>query len=337
MLRNLVIALTLAFSAGPTALAQDWATKMFETAKHDFGVVARGAKAEYEFVLTNPYVEDVHVAAVRVSCGCTTPRIGKETLKTYEKGAIVASINSERFSGKQGSTITVTIDKPFWAQVQLQVSVYIQGNVVVEPASVALGRVDRGTAAERKAAVRYTGGGQWTITQVKSANPHLSGKVVETTRDENGVCYELQVQLAEKAPAGLIREHLILVTSDPRARQIPVLVEGEVVGEVTVSPSPLFLGSLRPGEKVTKQLVVRGKKALRVLSATTDCEGVQLTLRKDAPARPVQLIPVTFTAGEEPGKVTGKVRIETDLGRVEVDLLAYVAQAAQPQASGEEE
>jgi len=60
-------------------------------------------------------------------------------------------------------------------------------------------------------------------------------------------------------------------------------------------------------------------------------------LRKDAPARPVQLIPVTFSAGEEPGKVTGKVRIETDLGRVEVDLLAYVAQAAQPQASGEEE
>jgi len=103
MLRNLVIALTLAFSAGPTALAQDWATKMFETAKHDFGVVARGAKAEYEFVLTNPYVEDVHVAAVRVSCGCTTPRIGKETLKTYEKGAIVASINSERGAGKSRS------------------------------------------------------------------------------------------------------------------------------------------------------------------------------------------------------------------------------------------
>jgi len=337
MLRNLALALILTSLTGPLASAQEWARKMFVTTKHDFGVVARGAKAEYEFVLANPYVEDVHVAAVRVSCGCTTPRIGKETLKTYEKGAIIAHINSERFSGKQGSTITVTIDKPFWAQVQLQVSVYIRGDVTVEPASVALGRVDRGTATDRKAAVRYTGGGQWTITQVKSANPHLSGKVVEKTRDENGVCYELQVQLAEKAPAGLIREHVILVTNDQRARQIPVLVEGEVIGDVTVSPSPLFLGSLRPGEKVTKQLVVRGRSPLRILSATTDCEGVQLVVRKDAPARPVQLIPVTFGAGEEPGKVTGTIRVETDLGPAHVELFAYVAKAAKPQTSDEEE
>ena len=338
MLRRLVIALTLAFSAGPVASAQDWATKMFQTTKHDFGVVARGAKTEYEFVLTNPYVEDLHIAGVRVSCGCTTPRIGKETLKTFEKGAIVASINSDRFLGKQGSTITVTIDRPFWAQVQLHVTVYVQDDVVVEPASVAFGKVDRGADVERKALIRYTGrNGDWHITRVRSANPNLSGEVVEKWRAGNAACYELRARLGKASPAGPLRDHLILVTDDPRVQQIPVLVEGEVVAEITVSPNPLFFGSVQPGEKVTRQLVARGKRPFRVLSATVDCEGIEVRPRKDAPATPVQLIPVTFAAGAESGKVTGTIRVETDLGPAQVEVSAYVAEAPKPKTSGEEE
>ena len=61
----------VSFFAGPV-LAQQWAKDMFETTKHDFGTVARGAKAEFRFELTNRYLEDVHIAGVRSSCGCIT-------------------------------------------------------------------------------------------------------------------------------------------------------------------------------------------------------------------------------------------------------------------------
>ena len=47
---------------------QEWATKMFATTSHDFGTVARGQRTEFEFVLENLYVEDVHIASVRASC-----------------------------------------------------------------------------------------------------------------------------------------------------------------------------------------------------------------------------------------------------------------------------
>ncbi len=132
----------------PPVAAQKWAEKMFETKSHDFGTIARGAKAEYEFVLKNIYVKDVHIASVRVSCGCTTPSIKKALLKTYEKGAIVANINSDKFTGRQSSTITVTIDKPAYAKVQLHVKVYIQRDVVVNPPAVQLGDIDRGTGGD---------------------------------------------------------------------------------------------------------------------------------------------------------------------------------------------
>ena len=79
--------------AGPS-----WAEKMFETTEHNFGSVARGAKTEFEFKLKNIYVEDVHIESVRSSCGCTTPSIKTEMLKTYETGAIVARRNAEKNS-----------------------------------------------------------------------------------------------------------------------------------------------------------------------------------------------------------------------------------------------
>ena len=45
---------------------------MFKVTEHDFGSVARGAKAEYRFVFENLYMEDVHISHAYSSCGCTS-------------------------------------------------------------------------------------------------------------------------------------------------------------------------------------------------------------------------------------------------------------------------
>ena len=78
-------------------------------------------------------------------------------LKTYEKGAIVAHFNTDSFLGQRGATLTVTIDQPFYAEVQLHVRGYIRSDVVVEPGSVQFGSIDQGTAAEQTVAVNYAG------------------------------------------------------------------------------------------------------------------------------------------------------------------------------------
>ena len=329
MARRAVLAFLLALFTGSPAGAQQWAKKMFQTTTHDFGSVARGAKAEYEFVLKNIYLKDVQIASVRSSCGCTTPRIKKPLLKTYEKGAIVASINSHTFLGRQGATITVTLDKPRYAQVQLQVAVYVHRDVVFQPAGVELGSVDRGTPLEKKISVSCTRRSDWKILNVRSGNPHLSGKVVETGRQGNRVSYELRVHLDENAPTGYIRDHLILVTNDERSAKIPVLVEGRVLPEVVVSPVSLFLGVVRPGEKVTKRLVVRGKKPFRITSVTADCDCFEFGVPAGEAAKPLHLVPVTFTAGDKPGKVVKTIRVKTDLGGAEAQLSAYAVVAPQ--------
>src|SRR6188474_3937645 len=125
MLRNVLLAM-IVLVAGTSALpAKEWAQKMFRVASHDFGHLARGAKAEFSFELQNLYEEDVHIADVRTSCGCTIPTITKPTLKTWEKGSIIATLNTRSFVGQRNSTLTVVIDRPFYAEVPLTIAGYI--------------------------------------------------------------------------------------------------------------------------------------------------------------------------------------------------------------------
>ena len=296
---------------------------MFLARSYDFGNIARGAKAEFAFELTNLYLEDVHVASVRASCGCTTPRIEKDTLKTYEKGAVIAHINSDRVLGNQGSTITVTIDKPQYAQIQLHVKVHIFSDVLLEPSSVTIGSVDQGNLAERTITVRYTGRNDWQIVEVRSGNPNLTGTVTETARQSGRVAYDLKVTLGKEAPVGYLNDSVWLITNDLRTKHIPVPVEGEVRADISVSPASLFLGVVQPGESVTKQIVVRGKTPFRISSIRADCDCLQATVPKGDAPKSLYVVPVKFTARTKTGKITQTIRIQTDAGKAVAELPAY--------------
>jgi hypothetical protein len=323
MVRNLLLAWSLAGLTASPGLAQEWAQKMFAATSHDLGSVARGAKAEYAFVLKNIYVEDVHIASVRASCGCATPRIEKALLRTYEQGAVVAKVNTDRFLGQERSTITVTFDKPFYARVRLLLKVYIRSDVEFDPPAVDFGTVDRGAPAEKTMTVTSTQREGWKILEVKSPNPHLSGEAVETSRQRNRVTYELRARLDENAPPGPFRDHLILVTNEPRAQEILIMAEGEVASDLSVSPSPLFLGVLHPGDRVTKQLVVRGKKPFRIRAMEGDPECFELHTPADDAPKPLHVVPITFKAGEQTGRVVKTIRIKTDLDGATVEVSAY--------------
>ena len=323
MLRKLSVPVLLIILAATPAFGQeDWARKMFEETNHDFGSVAHNAKAEFAFVLSNPYMADIHIASVRSNCGCTRPRIAKQVLKTYEEGAIIAAINTQAFTGNKGATVTVTFDKPYHAEVQLHVKANIHRDVVLTPGSVQFDSVDLGKPAEYKICVTHSGRRDWRILDVKSDSPHLAAEVVETSRHGGQVGYDLCVRLHADAPAGYLREHLILVTNDHRGGQIPLAVEGRVCPAVTVSPASLFMGVVEPGKEVTRKLVVRAKKPFRILAITCDGELFEFD-DCTGDAKPLHVVPVTFRAGENSGRVAETIRIETDLDATTPELGAY--------------
>src|SRR4051812_4631094 len=244
MLRNVAIAVCVVALAPGFSQAKEWAQKMFAVTSHDFGHVARGAKAEFAFELQNLYEEDIHILDVRTSCGCTTPTITKPTLKTWEKGSIVATLNTRSFVGQRNSTLTVVIDKPFYAEVPLTIAGNIHSDVDFTPGVAALGDVEQGTTGEQAVTVTYRGGSNWKITDVRSANTTLEVELADAVRQPGIISYKMVVRLKPDAPAGILQDQLTLVTNDPRMPAVVLPVEGRVIPPLSINPSPLLFGGL---------------------------------------------------------------------------------------------
>jgi hypothetical protein len=96
-----------------------------------------------------------------------------------------------------------------------------------------------------------------------------------------------------------------------------------------VSPTALFMGVVQPGQKVTKQLVVKSKKPFRILGVSCQDKSFQFDTSKEETAKELHMVPVTFTAGVDAGKVMKTIKIETDQGSMAPELAAYAVVAAQ--------
>ena len=314
MIRTTVLTLmSLMACTANVAVAQQWATKMFKVTQHDFGSLAAGAKSEFAFEFQNIYEEDLHVAGVRSSCGCTTPRVTKDSLKTWDKSEVIAKFNTQSFRGQRGATITVVFDKPFYAEVQLTVNGFIRGDVVFEPGEINFGEVDQSQTVERRVEVTYAGRSDWKIVDVRSAGQFFEVELKETERRSGRVAYDMLVRLKDSVPSGYFQNQLTLVTDDDHLKSIPLMVQGSVLAPVSVSPTNLFLGVLDPGQKVTKNLVIKGKQPFKVECIDCD-ENDKLEFKLPEGSKNVFVIPVTFTAGDSPGDFSQKITIKTSLG-----------------------
>lgn len=280
--------------------------------KHDFGAVANGSKQEIHFKFKNLYKEDAHISSVTKSCGCVELRWPDgQTFKTFETGEIIADFQTRTFRGQHGANITVTFDKPFFAQVRLRVDGFIRTDVVFDPPFVDLGSIDVGQASEaKKVTVRYAGRPDWEIKDVTSTNEKFEVDISKPRRSGGNIEYDLQVKLKEGGQAGAFREQVTLVTNDGAAQRIPLAIEGSVVPEVQASPASLYFGDVKAGQSVVKMLLVRSKKPISVTGF--DCEDKQYDVKlSDKPAT-LHKLPVTFKAGDKPGRAVATITIKTD-------------------------
>jgi hypothetical protein len=325
--RRNALALSICLLLASAASAQEWALKSFNSTSHDFGTVAKGSKAEHRFKIKNLYEEDLRILRIESSCGCTTTRVSKRELKTFETAEIIADFNTRDFTGHKSATLKVLLECVSQAEVQLQITGFIRSDVVTQPGSIDFGTVDHGAGAQQRLHVTYAGRDDWKILDAKTADPWYEVEMSETARGNGRVAYDLLVRLTGEAPIGYVKDKLILVTNDARAREFPVDMQGRITSDITISPKKLFIGVVRPGQKVTKNLVVRGKKPFRIIEVECPDGCFQIEPSKDS--KSVHLIPVVFTAGDDPGRVTQTISLRTDHGDV-VQAFTAFAEVVKP-------
>ncbi len=306
----LVCVVTLVFGAGDAA-GQEWARSMFEKTEHDFGIVPRGSKTEFEFVMTNKYKEPVHIASVRSSCGCTSPRLQKSELITYEKSAVIAEFNTRSFIGQKSAVVTVTFDRPYYAEVQLLVKGNIRSDILTEPGEVQFGEVDVGAMKNADVRVSRSGDPKWEIVDVRSSNQHLAVTLDRAVFGQNRVQYTLHVRVKETAPAGEFADEILIVTNERQYNQVTLPVRATIVPPLVVSPASVELGSVKPKTQSQGRLVLKAKQPFSIKSAK--CSDARVTFKIPTGEKNVHILPLTFDSGEMVGGFREKITIETSL------------------------
>lgn len=307
-----VIAAWFLFSAfAINASAQQWARDMFQQTSHDFGKVAHGSNPTYKFSFTNKYKEDVHVAAVRSSCGCTTPSIEKQWVKSLEMGGIFATFNASAFTGEKSSVITVVFDRPYHAEVQLNIKGDIRTDVQLVPAEIEFPRTIEGAGSEVTVQVTHIKNSNWTINDVRSPFEHISVKLHPKEIVNGAARYKLTIRLKETAPVGSIQQHVTLVTSDGESGNISIPLRAEIQSVLSVTPTAWTIGKIKVGTQASKRLIVKGPAPFLITKVSGPDARVECILPGEK--KGVHLLDLIFKAGDQIGNIQQTVRVETDM------------------------
>lgn len=277
--------------------SNDWAQGMFDSLSHDFGVVARGTEVRHRFKITNSSFEDVHIANVAASCGCTTAKVNTGCLKRNSATFVEVSVDTNRFQRQKESTVTVSFDRPRKATVSLEVKAYIRPDIVVTPSSINFGAVPHGKRHARTISVAYAGRPDWKIDQLMTSDERIRVHAVERHRAKEKVEYDIVVALRAEVPIGMLRGEVIVISNEENGPRFPIPFEASIEADFTVTPSIVQMGTVAPGAEITKTVVVRGPEpfAVKRIECHSKPEALKPPALDESAAR-VHVLQLTFIA-----------------------------------------
>jgi hypothetical protein len=323
MSRFCLVLLVGLWSAGPAPAS--WAEGMFEEHSRDFGSVPRGPAVSHAFRLTNKTNQHVHIAGVRVSCGCTTATALKNDLAPGESTAILAEMDTRRFAGVKTVTIYVTFDRPRWDEVRLWVQANGRDDVSLTPEALAFGQVKHGSSPVANLNVAFLGNLDWRILEATCDSNYVQTKVEEVRREGGDVTYQVSARIRRDTPVGKWYTDIWLKTNNALTPRVRVPLTIEIESALMVSPSVANLGQIKAGGETERKVIVRGAQPFRITGVQG--EDVQLTVKDSSrESKPVHVLTVKLKAVKA-GDLSRTFRVQTDLkdeGEVEFQAIGQI-------------
>ena len=351
MNKQYAVFLVLVFWVQATVAARgneaDWTQYIIpaEQRGFDFKTVAKGAVPEKQFVLKNPFLEAIHIGKITASCVCTTLRFEKEklVLETYDELVLTVQFRGDLYDGQRTSTITIIIDQPSKAEIQLNIRGDIRTDLTIQAEqspsgatarqnAVDFGNVAIGQQHTRDLTITYTGTNPlWRVVDVLSEDDFIRTDIIVAPPRGRARVFRVRVSLDESAPPGHIHTHLLLITNDDSQRagfrqEIPIAVRATVGSVIRISPPSLFLGVLKPGEaSARRNVMLSGTQPFRITKIESCNPAIETFFQNDENATPKlrHTVPIAYKNpvegdgapenGDNGGVMRATIQITTDI------------------------
>ncbi len=310
----------------------DWLTTVFPERAYDFGTVARGSQIRHAFPIVNRTNSEIHIADWRTKCGCTDVKVGARVIPPGTQTTVEATINTTNFQGYKPSGLTLILDRPVFAQVDLNVTCFIRGDIVLSPGQADFGTLRRSSKLPTTSLeLTYAGGRpDWDIVQMKTQSDKVKAVAKETGRSVDGqIHWQITATLQPGVANGYFKDQITLITNDSPAQTIPISVLANVQSAVSVPPSIINLGRVRAGETIARVNLLHVRSSSPFSLSKVSATSPELEAQEARPgAAADHVLTLKLKAPTEPGPFHAVLKVETDMKNepvAQVKVFATVA------------
>jgi len=288
--------------------------------RRDLGPLTAGDTAEAEFAFANTGDLPLAITHVAVSCGCTTTSY-PPSLRPGEKGALKVKLaSSALWSGIVEKQITIHSNDPAQPEMKLDLVADMRPLFRFDPPNPLSINYRKGDVLRQIVSITAAADATVAVTGATPAGSGTEARLLpRQSCDPPGVA-RVEVTVRPPAQGGDFSTSVILQTSHVRVPTVPLVLMAVSQDAITVSPSFLYLGSLRaPTKSGEERLLILFKRsgAFRVLAVRTGTPVLQAALRPpakagDEAANSYHEISIRYLGGSPPGDVTGTIVVSTD-------------------------
>jgi hypothetical protein len=300
-----------------SAADSDWLAAVFPERAYDFGNVARGSQIRHVFPVLNRTNSEIRIADWRTKCGCTDVRVGARVIPPGTQTTVEATINTTNFQGYKASGLTLVLDRPAFVEVDLNLTCFIRGDILMNPGKLDFGIVRHSAKLPTASLTLTYAGGRpdWDITGMKTQTAKVKAVAKELSRSGDGQSQWLvTATLQPSITTGYLKDEITLITNDSTSGTIPISVVAIVQGAASASPSIVNLGQVRPGALVSKSGVVhvRSSSPIKLNSLESSQPGLEAD-EANSSSSTDHLLNLKLKAPETAGPFYGVLKIATNI------------------------
>lgn len=148
---------------------------------------------------------------------------------------------------------------------------------------------------------------------MKTQSSKVKAELRELSRTADGqINYTLTATLQPGVSNGYFKDEITLLTNDQSSPSIPISIVANIQSAVAVTPSIINFGGVRPGQSVSKTVVVRSAQPFSITRLSPSQEDLQPAEDEKGP-RAVHQLKLTLKAPEQTGPHHATLTIETDI------------------------
>jgi hypothetical protein len=292
----------------------------------DYGVVPKGDKLDWSFLVKNTGNSDLQIIAAKPGCGCTVADFDK-VIKPGDTGKVTAHVDTTNFAGPIAKSVTVETNDPSNPTAQLTIHAVVKPYVEAYPAGFVRYNLLQGDAETQSITLYSEEDEAFEIKDVKVPGEWVKvnyKKIEDPAQLAQGVGkagqnqYRLDITVGgPDAKIGPLADKILVTTTSKHQPEYPISLSGVIRPTFRVDPLGVNFGEVAPTDTAaTRSITLRSNnlkapETFSVTKAESSIPGLMASV-KPAANKGEYEVTVQVAKDAKPGDLDGQVKIYTN-------------------------